>query len=77
VNEQGEYEQTTDRDFLLRYFEIESLTKSAISTVRESADWDRFETFESGNGSRLRSEFSFARRLTFSMVMQCFSGSPQ
>jgi hypothetical protein len=26
VNEKGEYEQTTDRDFLLRYFVIESLT---------------------------------------------------
>ena len=26
VNEQGEYEQTTDRDALLRYFAIEKLT---------------------------------------------------
>lgn len=26
VNEQGEYEQTTDRDALLRYFTIEKLT---------------------------------------------------
>jgi hypothetical protein len=26
VNEQCEYEQTTDRDFLLRYFTIEKLT---------------------------------------------------
>jgi hypothetical protein len=26
VNEQGEYEQTTDRDGLLRYFAIEKLT---------------------------------------------------
>lgn len=26
VNENGEYEQTTDRDYLLRFFEIEQLT---------------------------------------------------
>src|SRR5690348_18122344 len=26
VNEKGEYEQTTDREYLLRYFEIEQLT---------------------------------------------------
>ena len=26
VNEDGEYEQTTDRDFLLKYFEIEQLS---------------------------------------------------
>jgi hypothetical protein len=26
VNEDGEYEQTTDREFLLKYFEIEQLS---------------------------------------------------
>jgi hypothetical protein len=26
VNEDGEYEQTTDREFLLKYFEIERLS---------------------------------------------------
>ena len=27
VNENGKYEQTTDRDFLLKYFEIERLSR--------------------------------------------------